>query len=418
MSSVWTLRGMPALIGVTLTGFAGFAALLPTSPRWAVEGGANEAGAGFVNGVLLLFTVLTQLFVPGLLRRYGWGTVMSVGMVLMGLPALAHILSDALLPILALSAVRGVGFGILTVTGSAAVAELVDPARRGAAIGAYGLAIAVPNLVLLPLSPWVAQTYGFWIIFVVAALPLVGVPSVWALSRVLHDPPAAEPEGGVGQAGDLDAGGAADSPSTDPELIEAADSTPDEGEMSGTTAYLRLLRPTFLLLGATLSGGAVTTFAPQIVDSGPASIAALFGIGATAALARWQFGGLSDRFGAQRFMWPLTGLTVVAMALAGFAVLGDSDTALSLTLFVIAAGLVGISYGGLQNLTLVVAFDAVTPQHYRRASAVWNVGFDMGTGLGSVLVGLLAAGYGFSTALLVAAGISACMLPVAIYRPR
>ncbi|CAN5605140.1 MFS transporter [soil metagenome] len=393
---------MPALISVTLTGFAGFAALLPTSPLWAVEGGANEAGAGFVNGVLLLFTVLTQLFVPGLLRRYGWGWVMSAGMVLMGLPALAHILSDALWPILALSAIRGVGFGILTVTGSAAVAELVEPSRRGAAIGAYGLAIAVPNLALLPLSPWVAQTWGFAVVFVVAALPIAGIPAVWALSRVLHDPPAAEPS----------------MEETDPITSDVGGSGTQEEEMSGATAYLRLLRPTFLLLGATLSGGAVTTFAPQIVDSGAASTAALFGIGATAALARWGMGGLSDRYGAQRFMWPLTALTVVAMTMAGLAVFGDVDTTLTLALFVVAACLVGISYGGLQNLTLVVAFEAVTREHSRRASAVWNVGFDMGTGLGSVLVGLLAAGFGFGTALLVAAAISACMLPLAIYRPR
>lgn len=420
---------MPALLGVTFTGFAGFAVLLPTSPLWAVEGGANEAGAGVVNGVLLLFTVLTQLFVPGLLRKYGWGWVMSVGMVLMGLPALAHILSSELYPILALSAIRGVGFGILTVTGSAAVAELVEPARRGAAIGAYGLAIAVPNLALLPLSPWVAQTWGFWIVFVVAALPLAGIPSVWAVSRVLHDPPpATEPDNSEMDApgGDVDAGIAevgVGEPAVSGRPPSGNRTTSDSGvwqdeSMSGTTAYLRLLRPTFLLLAATLSGGAVTTFAPQIVDSGPASIAALLGIGATAAIARWGMGGLSDRYGAQHFIWPLTALTVVAMGLAGAAVIGGADTTLALAVFVVAACLVGISYGGLQNLTLVVAFDAVTPAHYRRASAVWNVGFDMGTGLGAVLVGLLAAGYGFSTALFVAAAISACMLPLAIYRPR
>lgn len=412
---------MPALLGVTLTGFAGFAALLPTSPLWAVEGGADEAGAGFVNGVLLLFTVLTQLFVPGLLRRYGWGPVMSGGMLLLGLPALAHILSDSLWPILALSAVRGVGFGILTVTGSAAVAELVEPARRGAAIGAYGLGIAIPNLAVLPLSPWIAENYGFWVIFVVAALPLAGIGWVWALARVLDPPSASTTDAEYPVAHGSEAAGSATSDRSG--FAEGRDGYPahedhDHAAMTGRVAYLRLLRPTFLLLGATLSGGAVTTFAPQIVDSGAASIAALFGIGATAALARWGMGGLADRFGAQRFMWPLTTLTVVAMALAGLAVLGEQETSMTLAVFVAAACLVGISYGGLQNLTLVVAFEAVTPAHYRRASAVWNVGFDMGTGLGSVLVGLLAAGYGFGTALLVSAAVSACMLPLAIYRPR
>ena len=62
---------MPALVAVSLTAFSGYAALLAVAPAWAVEGGANEAGAGLVNGVLLAATVVTQLFVPRLLRRFG-----------------------------------------------------------------------------------------------------------------------------------------------------------------------------------------------------------------------------------------------------------------------------------------------------------------------------------------------------------
>ncbi len=391
---------MPALVGVTVTGFAGYSALLPTTPLWAVQGGASEAGAGLVNGVLLLFTVLTQLFVPGLLRRYGWSVVLGAGMALMGVPALLHIFSDALGPILMLSAIRGVGFGILTVTGSAAVAELVEPARRGKAIGAYGLAIALPNLIVLPLAPWVAQTWSFTWVFVVSGAPLLGIPFVLALGRVLHDPPA-EPEQNRIEI---------------PEAV--SDGSAHEAEMSVQTAYVRLLIPTVLLLGVTLSGGALTTFAPQMVDSGAASTAALFGIGATAAVSRWGMGGLSDRFGAHLFIWPLTLLTVVAMALCAWAVAVSTPSPGVLVVFVVAAGLVGVSYGGLQNLTLVVAFQVVSRTHFRLASAVWNVGFDLGTGLGSVLVGLLAAGFGFGTALLVAAGVSACTLPFAFIRAR
>ena len=60
----------------------------------------------------------------------------------------------------ALSAVRGMGFGVLTVCGSSAVAQLVEPERRGAGIGAYGLAVAVPNVFALSLAPWLVQQAG------------------------------------------------------------------------------------------------------------------------------------------------------------------------------------------------------------------------------------------------------------------
>jgi hypothetical protein len=77
---------------------------------------------------------------------------------------------------------------------------------------------------------------------------------------------------------------------------------------------------------------------------------------------------------------------------------------------------VGVCYGGLQNLTLVVAFQVVDRRDYGVASAVWNVGFDAGTGLGAVLVGLIATGASFPVALLVGAGLSLTTLPLALSR--
>ena len=89
---------------------------------------------------------------PRALATWGTRAVLVVGLLFLGLPAPLYLLSNALPWVLALSALRGIGFGVLTVTGSAAAARLVDPSRRGAAIGAYGLAVALPSLALLPAS--------------------------------------------------------------------------------------------------------------------------------------------------------------------------------------------------------------------------------------------------------------------------
>ena len=78
----------------------------------------------------------------------------------------------------------------------------------------------------------------------------------------------------------------------------------------------------------------------------------------------------------------------------------------------------GIGYGGLQNLTLGEAFAAVGPRDTLLASAVWNIGFDAGTGLGAVVVGAIAAGSSFPVALLVAAACSLATLPLALMRTR
>ena len=178
--SIWQVPGMLALAWVSLTGFSGYAALLPVAPLWVVRGGADAAGAGLVNFVLLVATVLTQFGTPGLVRRIGWGHTLAASMVLLGVPALLHGLTADLFPVLALSAVRGVGFGLLTVAISAAAVLLVTPARRGAAVGAYSLAISLPLVALMPAGVWVAEAWGFWPVFAVSGLSLLGVPACYA----------------------------------------------------------------------------------------------------------------------------------------------------------------------------------------------------------------------------------------------
>lgn len=372
--SVLRAPGMPLLVAMTLLAFSGYAALLPVAPLWAVHGGADPVGAGMVNGVLMLFTVLTQLLVPSALRRFGWGPVLVAGMLLLGLPAGAFVLSDALTPVLLLSALRGLGFGVITVTGSALVAELVDPLRRGAAIGIYGLAIAGPQVLFVSAGPWIVEHLGFELVFAVGVLPALGALPALRLSRRLEHVPRAQER----------------------------------------APYLQLLRPMALLLGVTLAGGALITFMAQMSSSAGLSTLALLLLTLTAAFARWRIGTLADWHGPHRFIWPLVVLTAVGMALVAWAVRDPQDSVVPLLL--LGATAVGISYGGLQNLTLVVAFQSVERPHYGSASAVWNIGFDAGTGLGSVVIGMIAAGASFSTAMLAGGALSLLTLPLALRR--
>ncbi len=370
---------MRPLLSMSFLGFCGYAALLPAAPLWAVHGGADEAGSGLVNGVFMALTVLTQLLVPTGLRRLGWGPVMAAGMVLLGLPSLLHLISDDLWVVLVLSAVRGMGFGVLTVTGSAVIADLVPSTQRGRAVGAYGLAIASTQVVLLPAAPWLADTIGYGVVFGLGALPLLGAPAALALARVLHARPAPE----------------------------------DTGDRA---PYRQLIRPMLLLLAVTLAGGALITFTAQMSSSSTLTVVALLLFSVTAALSRWRVGALADRSGPQRFVWPLVVLSAVAMVVIAWSV-RDRGATVAVALLVGMAA-VGVCYGGLQNLTMLITFASVTRRHFSQASAVWNVGFDAGTGLGSVVVGLVAAGSSFSTAMLVVAGTCLATLPLALARSR
>lgn len=383
---------MRALAILAFTGFSGYAVLLPVAPLWAVHGGADSAGAGLVNFVLLGATVVTQFSVPSVIRRLGWGLTLAISLVLLGVPALLHVVSDELGPILALSAVRGVGFGILTVAASAAAVLLVDPARRGAAVGAYSLALATPNVLLLPVGGWVAQAWGFAPVFALAALPLLGIPACWALAR--HLPERSTHDSRHPEAAPLPV----------PEV------TPPRARVS---AYLVLLPPTFVLLGITLAGGALITFAPQMVSAAWLSAAGLLAFGLVSTLARWRVGGLADRHGAGRLIWPFVLVGVVGLAIVAWLV--DSFVGADQVLvWLLGCGVIGLAYGALQSLTMIRAFEVAGPQRVGAASAVWNAGFDTGTAIGSVLVGALAVGWGFGVGMGITAALMLLTLPLAL----
>ncbi|WP_051297285.1 MFS transporter [Brevibacterium album] len=378
------IPGIRALMALSMLGFAGYSAMLSTAPLWAVRGGADEAGAGMVNAVMMAATVAFQTAVPWALARLGWRTTLVIGTVLLGAPSLFLLLTDDLLWILVLSAVRGAGFAVLTVCGSSATAFLVEPARRGKAIGLYGLSIALPQLILVPSSVWIAEHLGFLTVFVLGAAPIAAaVPGLLLGTRIDRVEAGEAPEAQTGT----------------------------EAALASARPWAGLVVPSLVLLSITTPGGALLTFAPQFPGLAQASVAGLFLFTLTAAATRWLVGGLADRFGHRVFPAPLSLIGALGLALCAWAVSAESGAGL-----IGGMALTGVAYGSLQNVTLVEAFAVAGPRHRDAASMVWNIGFDCGTGLGALLVGFIAAGTSFTVGLGITAVV--CLVVALALAPR
>ena len=63
-ASLWRSRGMRALVGVTVLGFASYCLTLASLPVYAVRGGAAESTAGVVTAVFLGVTITVQAAIP------------------------------------------------------------------------------------------------------------------------------------------------------------------------------------------------------------------------------------------------------------------------------------------------------------------------------------------------------------------
>jgi hypothetical protein len=143
---------------------------LPLSvvPRYVASSGP-AAAAGLATGALLLATVLSELITPRLVARVGYRLSLTVGLVLLGAPALALLASSSLAVVVTVSIIRGIGFAITTVGGGALTASLIPAQRRGEGLGLVGIAAGVPSLVSLPAGVWVSAHWGYSPVFAATA---------------------------------------------------------------------------------------------------------------------------------------------------------------------------------------------------------------------------------------------------------
>ncbi|SEP04478.1 MFS transporter [Trujillonella endophytica] len=367
---------LQALLAVTVLGFASYCLTLASLPTYAVEGGADASTAGVVTAVFLGVTIAAQIAVPALTARFGTGPVLALGLLAMGLPSPLYALDDGLLWLSVLSAVRGVGFGIITVLGALLAAAVAPAERRGEAIGLYGLAVAVPNLIGVPAGvALVLDGHAAWMAWL-SASPLLGLLFLPALMRA------------------------------------AAPLVPSPGGGAGRRAVGAALAPSAVLLAVTLAGGGVVTFLPIERPDGALATVALVVMGVGAALARWRVGVLADRLGTRLLLPAGVAVGAVGMALLGAGLRWD-DAAL-----LVGVALFGISYGAVQNLTLLTAFARAGAGGATAASAMWNASFDAGTAMGALALGWVAGGLGLPWTYAWVAVLLAVTTPLAVAATR
>jgi predicted MFS family arabinose efflux permease len=349
-------RPVALLILVAFAALFGFQLLLSVVPLYADEAGGGSSGAGLATAAFMLSTVLTQIQMPRILRRFGYRRALAAGLLFLGVPALFYGYAGTLVPILAVTLLRGVGFGIVTVVFAALIVELAPPGRRGEALGLLGVAITLPTIFCNALGLWLVGRFGFEIVFLLGgATPLLGlavIPGIRSATAMGGN------EEGVGFFAGLG------------------------------RAHLRRI---FILFAATtMAAGVVITFLPLAVPgSGIFSAAgALLIVGVTSTVSRWWGGRFGDRRDPRILLAP--GLIACAVGIAGLPFGG--------VILLAGAALFGTGFGLLQNASLILMMERVSKSEYGLGSTLWNAAFDAGTGIGafSFVFVISAVGYYWS----------------------
>lgn len=370
-------RPVVLLILTAFSAILGFFLLLSVVPLYTEEAGGGSSGAGLATGTFMFSTVLTQMQMPRLLRWLGYGWALAAGLAFLGVPAFFYVYTRDVEAILAVTLLRGVGFGVVTVVFAALIVKLAPAARRGEALGLLGVAITLPTIFCNPLGLWLVYRFGYDVVFVAGALaPLLGLVAISSIRRSASDGQGFR-ESGAG-------------------IFVALGRGP-------------LLRIALVFTATTMAGGVVLTFLPLAIPGSGlfSAVGGLLIFGVFLSVARWWAGRFGDRRNPHLLLVPGLLASTVGMVLlphGGPALLGG-------------AVLFGTGFGLLQNATLILTMNRVSESEHAMGSTLWNVAFDAGTGLGAFLFGFVIPLTGFTWAFALSAGLVASSL-ILVYLDR
>ncbi|MGG3310552.1 MULTISPECIES: MFS transporter [Paenibacillus] len=350
MERLWTKPFIQMTVGMLFL-FTGFYLLLPTLPLYIKHLGGSESQVGLAAGAFTLTAVVFRPMVGGLVDRYGRRAFYVWGLIFFVLSMYLYDWVGSILLLLALRILHGASWAFSTTSIGTVITDLIPTSRRGEGMGWYGMAMTVAMAIGPMLGTFIVSGYSFRMLFLVATgLSLIA----FILAYMTRAPYQAKPSAGRIQ------------------LVEKS-----------------VLPVTVAIFFLAVAYGGITTFLPLFAESirvNPGTFFLVYAVALT--LIRPFAGKLSDRFGEAAVIIP--SLVVTAAALI---VLSMSN---GLTGLITAAILYGIGFGSAQP-ALQAATLRIAPENRRgAANASFMTAFDLGIGLGAIILGLVSERIGYT----------------------
>jgi MFS family permease len=172
-----------------------------------------------------------------------------------------------------------------------------------------------------------------------------------------------------------------------------------------------LVRPAVTFSATTVAVGVIVTFLPLAVARPAANVAALALLVQPAAAigGRGLAGRYGDRRGSAVLLGPgvliaAVGLLTLSLAAVPAAVIGG-------------AAVFGVGFGLTQNASQTLMYERAPESAYSAVSAVWNLAYDGGMGLGTAGFGILVVHTGYPAAFALTAAVLPLVLAAAGWRP-
>jgi MFS family permease len=383
-------RDFVLLCLVTFSYFSSFFFFFPTLPFYIKHLGGREADVGFLIGLSSLVACLIKPFAGRWVDRHGRVGLMSAAAGVFACMAVLHAWTLNLTFLFGLRVVYGIAIGCFTTAASAYLADVAPSTRRGEAASYWGLVSPLAMGIIPPLALGLMSSTTLHPIEerLVTFLPGLAGTVYWPENFALLFFTAA---GGAACACLLSYG-----------MHELH--TPSPIAQRRSWFAREALFPMTVTSLVYMTFTSYTTFLPLYARTlGMQNAGYLYSTYALALLsARFLSARVSDQRGREAVIIP--GLGSASLALL---VLACAPSTPFLYLGVILYGLgFGLAQPGLSAFML----DRLSPQRRGLGMSTFGQGFDLGMGLGGILMGTLATHIGFSAMYLYGSGCVASAL--------
>jgi len=352
------------ILAATTLFYLSFYLILPVIPLYVASLGGSAAQIGLVIGYFATSAMLLRPPAGWLIDSRGTRPILLAGMLIFLLASLGYLAASGVQPILALRFFHGIGMGLFPTAATVGIAELAPAARRGEAMGWFGIANGV-SLMLGPVAgPAVAARLGYPALFLLAA---------------------AVTAAGLLCVGLLPAGKRPGAPS----------GPPRPRDFYCPAALL----PSAILLLLYVPYGLVVAFIPLVATARGLENPGFFftAFGAAMLLVRTQAGRLSDRHGRVAAILPgmlLTGLSLLVLGTTA----GPAGV-------LAGATLLGLGFGSAQPALMALTADRVPPGERGKAMGTFYFAWELGIASGAAVSGWLLGVTGFATLFTLGAAI-------------
>ncbi|PQZ49819.1 MULTISPECIES: MFS transporter [Bacillus] len=357
MERLWTKNYIMLTITALLL-FSGFYLLMPTLPIFIKQLGGSESQVGFIIGVFTISAVILRPIVGGLMDRYGRRVFIISGLLFFAITMYFYDWVTGVIFLVVLRILHGISWAIATTSIGTAVTDVIPQSRRGEGMGWYGLAMTLGMALGPILGLWIVKSLSFHYLFLLCtALAIMAFILAFGTK------------------------------------IPAVQHTSKKPISFFEKTVLPVAIVTFFL---SFTFGGITTFLPLFAANIQVNAGTFFLVYAvTLTVIRPLAGKISDKHGEGIIIVPALFILIVALL-----VLAMTNGIVGL---VITAILYGIGFGSVQPALQIVTLRLASPEKRGVANATFFTAFDLGIGLGAILLGFVSQLMGYQMIFIVCA---------------